>query len=138
MDKVQNAGTFENAIRAFNSMYRLPVGKETWEKTDEFSARPAQFQDILSEEIEESHAILLGSDRLDHETALCDWLGDLMVYCASEALKYDAFPDLIFAPGRDVLDPLLEGLSEVAQKGAGQDLAMIVRVVDDHARRYLD
>ena len=138
LDKVQNAGTFENAIRAFNSMYRMPVGKESWDHTPEFAARPAQFQNILSEEVEESHEILLGADALDHETALCDWLGDLMVYCASEALKYDAFPDLIFAPGRDVLDPLIAGLSEVAQKKAGQDLAMIVRVVDDHARRHLD
>lgn len=85
MDKVQNSGSFENIIRAFNAMYRMPTDKESWENTPDFVARPARFRDILLEEVQESHEILLGQDPLDHETALCDWQGDLMVYCASDA-----------------------------------------------------
>lgn len=139
MEKVQNVGTFENAIRAFNAMYGLPIRfHDWWTDAQAIAERPAKFRGILTEEVEESRDILLGADVLDHATALCDWLGDLTVYCASEAAKYDAFADLVFAPNRGVTDPLLQGLEEVAQRDAGQDLAMIVRVVEDHARQFLD
>lgn len=138
MEKIQNPGSFQNAIRDFNAMYGLPTSLASWKDSEDFAGRIQKFQSILSEEVEEGREILLGPDPLAHATALCDWLGDLMVYCASEATKYDAFPDLRFSPSRETLDPLLAGINEVAQRDAGQDIAMIVRVVEDHAKRFLN
>ena len=71
-------------------MYGLPnqsklnwLGKERLEK----------FKSILSEEVEEADEIIENmskspSDQLESFTMLADWLGDIMVYCASEARRW--------------------------------------------------
>lgn len=138
MEKVENPATFEKSILAFNTMYNLPINKKSWENTPKFLHWHQNFRDILEEEIEEGQEIRLGIDWVDRETALCDWLGDLLIYCASESVKYDAFSDLIFAPHEEIVVTLSTGLGGIPKGAKGRDIAMITKVIEDRAYRYLD
>jgi len=70
------AGQFEVDIREFNAMYRMP-------KYPGFSRlRLEQFVNILSEEIKEH-------EEITDIVGLCDWLGDIIIYCASELHRHN-------------------------------------------------
>lgn len=90
---------FDQDISRFNQIYKL-------ESPDVPSLLPKDrieaFEDILSEEVREARQIIQkyehllneqrgdldGEARLELLTDLADWLGDIVVYCASEAKRW--------------------------------------------------
>jgi len=74
---------FEADLQKFNKMYNLPNDEDP-------RTRLAKFQDILQEEVDEGHDIQAKLDQNDESwrTDMADWLGDVMVYCASEMIRY--------------------------------------------------
>jgi len=84
--------TFEQRILAMNEMYNLPVKFVPTLQRGALN-KVRNFMDILSDEITEGEVIIdaLDDDPTDEICALvmlADWLGDIVVYCRSEALKY--------------------------------------------------
>lgn len=90
---------FYAAIEKFNAIYRLEApGSPTLLPVD----RIRNFQDILAEEVEEGAEIaakfeafqksrdgsLTRDQRLEVLGDVADWLGDIVVYCASEARRW--------------------------------------------------
>jgi hypothetical protein len=83
--------TFAQRILAMNEMYKLPIkfvptlGANTIQRIDNFGV-------TLADEIGEGRDIVdamdNGIDDLEALTMIADWLGDIVVYCRSEALKY--------------------------------------------------
>ncbi len=90
---------FYNHIERFNEIYRLPSNATPALLGPE---RVRNFQAILQEEVEEGGDLaakyeamlaagggtLTEAQRLDVMTEMSDWLGDLVVYCASEARRW--------------------------------------------------
>ena len=99
-------------IARFNSIYKLEANERPALLPPE---RLDHFRDILSEEVEEVVDIrakyaaalergggsLAESDRLALLTDMGDWLGDIMVYCASEARRWGL-------PLKDILGIIME------------------------------
>lgn len=80
---------FFKKINKFNDMYKMPdLSKASRQETRQ---RLENFVNILQEELEESEDILDAYDSGESEmfikTAMADWLGDMIVYCASEAKR---------------------------------------------------
>lgn len=83
---------FADDIKKFNEIYKLPSHDNPVLPTKE---RIGNFIDILKEELEEGHDIIAkysegadgGTDQLAVMTELGDWLGDIIVYAASEARR---------------------------------------------------
>ncbi len=82
---------FVDDIKKFNSIYKLPNHDKLEPPSKE---RIQNFMDILQEEVEEGHDIvrLIGESdndekKLEVMTALGDWLGDIIVYAASEGRR---------------------------------------------------
>lgn len=83
--------TFAQRILVMNEMYKLPIefvptlGANTIQRIDNFGV-------TLADEIGEGRDIVdamdNGIDDLEALTMIADWLGDIVVYCRSEALKY--------------------------------------------------
>lgn len=115
---------FQQDIKQFNGMYKLPVASEpSLEQLGvDVLQRLADFKDILREELEEVEAIhamvnclRIGAlfnpqqfdlkdtrvpfipEVLDVLTAIADWLGDIQVFAASEMAKYGLPLDGILA-----------------------------------------
>ena len=93
--------TFDEEIKAFNTMYMLPtlsspgmpyVGDSEKTARQKLAERLADFKDILREEIDEVDEIIrkveAGDSPEEILTELGDWLGDIQVYCASEMRKF--------------------------------------------------
>lgn len=88
--------TFVERIRAMNEMYNLPISLVPMlpDSTPEMQrARLQKFTITLQDEVEEGADIydIVGRHNfteIDVLVALADWLGDIIVYCRSEALKY--------------------------------------------------
>lgn len=82
-------GEFPKDIQKFNEMYKLPNNDKT---VDLGSTRLLNFHDILKEEVAEGIDIVnkLDAGSMTNEVAaeLADWLGDIIVYCASEARRW--------------------------------------------------
>lgn len=92
--------TFYSDIERFNEIYRLPSNsKPTLLGPD----RVRNFHGIIAEEVEEGLDLaakyeallekknggeLSETEALDVLTEMSDWLGDLIVYCASEARRW--------------------------------------------------
>lgn len=91
---------FYKSIERFNEIYRLPLPERPELLPVE---RIENFQDILAEEVEEGADIsakyrealaaangapLPDDVRLAVLTDMADWLGDIVVYCASEARRW--------------------------------------------------
>jgi len=101
--------TFEDKIRAFNKLYGLPVGDvpsvPPGMNLEGFLTRMDDFKNILIEELDEVEAIKAAAAHtggsperiLELLTELADWLGDIQVYCASEAIKFGLPNDLILS-----------------------------------------
>jgi len=100
-------------IRKFNEMYGFPcLDKPTL--PDDTPARLVNFTKILREELDEGFDIIenfhnKSTTDLDTLTELADWLGDIMVYCASEGAKYGL-------PMQQVIDTIMQ--SNFSKMGA--------------------
>jgi len=96
--------TFAQRIAAMNAMYKLPAGDRPALPVD-VADRLVKFKATLLDEMHEIDEIVQlsknGGAAIDVAVALADLLGDIMVYCRSEALKYGL-------PLEDVLDIIMD------------------------------
>lgn len=87
-----NKKTFAERIAAMNTMYALPVlnvptlPEKPIDKLHKFAR-------TMFDEVSEVDDIIFGIDQgdisdIDALTSIADWLGDMTVYCRSEAMKY--------------------------------------------------
>ena len=88
---------FGETIRKFNAMYRLPDNEAP---TLLGAERIRMFHNILAEEVQEgedlaaryesiaSEGAISREQAIDLMAELGDWLGDIVVYCASEARRW--------------------------------------------------
>lgn len=96
--------TFADRIAAMNAMYRL-AAHEAPTVPDDVAERLVKFKATLMDEVQELDDIVAlartGSSKLDVAVAIADLLGDIIVYCRSEALKYGL-------PLEQVLDVIMD------------------------------
>jgi predicted HAD superfamily Cof-like phosphohydrolase len=94
--------SFAERIEMMNSMYRLPINnKPTLPETP--ADRLKKFKATLMDEVHEIDEIVAlaegNAEAIDIQVAIADLLGDVIVYCRSEAMKYgiplEAVLDLI-------------------------------------------
>lgn len=83
--------TFADRIADMNAMYSLPT-HDLPDVPDDVAERLVKFKATLVDEIHEIDDIIemakAGGSKLDIAVAIADLLGDIIVYCRSEALKY--------------------------------------------------
>jgi predicted HAD superfamily Cof-like phosphohydrolase len=95
---------FAQRIAAMNAMYKLPAC-ETLTLPANVADRLVKFKATLIDEVHEIDEIVQlassGCSPVDVAVAIADVLGDIMVYCRSEALKYGL-------PLEDVLDIIMD------------------------------
>ena len=96
--------TFAQRIAAMNAMYKLPAS-DTPTLPANVGDRLVKFKATLLDEVHEideiSAAVAHGAAPAEVLTALADLLGDVIVYCRSEALKYGL-------PLEEVLDVIMD------------------------------
>lgn len=96
--------TFSQRIAQMNAMYRLPA-HERPTLPDNTAERLRKFKATLMDEVHEiddiAAQVAAGADAAEVLTAIADLLGDVTVYCRSEALKYGL-------PLEDVLDIIMD------------------------------
>lgn len=96
--------SFAQRIAAMNAMYKLPAHERPTLPADVVD-RLTKFKATLLEEVHEIDEIVAlaknGGARIDIAVAVADLLGDIMVYCRSEALKYGL-------PLEEVLDIIMD------------------------------
>ena len=96
--------SFAERIALMNAMYRLPA-HERPTLPDNTAERLLKFKATLMDEVHEIDDIAAqmaaGADATEVLTAIADLLGDVIVYCRSEALKYGL-------PLEDVLDVIMD------------------------------
>lgn len=95
---------FETRVENMNYMYRLPVYRKPTVPID-VGDRLIKFKKILLDEVEEIEEIIAmsakGEPEIDIAVAIADLLGDIIVYCRSEAFKYGI-------PLEDVLNIIMD------------------------------
>jgi predicted HAD superfamily Cof-like phosphohydrolase len=95
---------FASRIAAMNAMYRL-AANETPTIPADVTDRLVKFKATLMGEVHEVDDIVAmanaGASKLDVAVAIADVLGDIIVYCRSEALKYGL-------PLEQVLDVIMD------------------------------
>ena len=97
--------SFARRIAAMNAMYRLPAHEKPTLPADT-ADRLRKFKTTLLDEVHEIDDIIAateaGAPPLETAVAIADLLGDIIVYCRSEALKYgiplEAVLDIIGKP----------------------------------------
>ena len=96
--------TFAQRIAAMNAMYKLPAHSRPT-LPDDVAERLLKFKATLLDEVHEIDDIVQlsrnGGAPVDIAVALADLLGDIMVYCRSEALKYGL-------PLEEILDVIMD------------------------------
>lgn len=96
--------TFARRIAAMNAMYRLPTHEKPTLPADT-ADRLRKFKATLLDEVNEIDEIIGsvqgGAPSVETAVAIADLLGDIIVYCRSEALKYGI-------PLEDVLDIIMD------------------------------
>jgi len=96
--------TFAERIAAMNAMYKLPANDQPTLPANVVD-RLVRFKATLLDEVHEIDEIVQltqnGGTATDIAVALADLLGDIMVYCRSEALKYGL-------PLEEVLDVIMD------------------------------
>nr|WP_314711507.1 pyrophosphatase [uncultured Comamonas sp.] len=103
-EKKLSAPTFAKRVAAMNAMYKLTAAH-----SPALPATPAErlrkFKATLLDEVNEIDEIITAvesnADPLDVLVAVADLLGDVIVYCRSEALKYGI-------PLEEVLDIIMD------------------------------
>ena len=82
---------FHERIALMNAMYKLPASDKPT-VPENVADRLVKFKATLMDEVHEIDDIVemvgKGADRMDVAVAIADLLGDVIVYCRSEALKY--------------------------------------------------
>ena len=95
---------FPERIALMNAMYRLPANPRPT-LPDDTAERLVKFKATLMDEVHEiddiAAMVAKGADQADVLAAIADLLGDVIVYCRSEALKYGL-------PLEDVLDVIMD------------------------------
>ncbi len=95
---------FAKRIAAMNAMYKLPAC-DSPALPEDVAVRLAKFKATLMDEVHEIDEIVAlaqkGAEPAEILTAMADLLGDVIVYCRSEALKYGL-------PLEDVLDVIMD------------------------------
>jgi predicted HAD superfamily Cof-like phosphohydrolase len=95
---------FKDRIALMNAMYRLPAADAPSLPAD-VAERLVKFKATLIDEVHEIDAIVdlarSGGSAADIAVAIADLLGDIIVYCRSEALKYGL-------PLEEVLDIIMD------------------------------
>ena len=95
---------FAQRIAAMNAMYKLPAHDRVTLPPD-VADRLVKFKATLMDEVHEIDEIVKlardGGAPIDVAVAIADLLGDIVVYCRSEALKYGL-------PLEDVLDVIMD------------------------------
>jgi NTP pyrophosphatase (non-canonical NTP hydrolase) len=83
--------SFAQRIAAMNAMYRLPANDRP-NLPEDVAERLVKFKATLLDEVHEIDEIVAlsqnGAASIDIAAAIADLLGDIVVYCRSEALKY--------------------------------------------------
>lgn len=83
--------SFAKRIEAMNAMYRLPANEKPT-IPDNVTEKLIKFKATLMDEVQEIDEIVAMAERGDSHSdvavAIADLLGDVIVYCRSEALKY--------------------------------------------------
>ena len=96
--------SFAKRIAAMNAMYKLPA-HERPTLPGNVADRLVKFKATLLDEVHEIDEIVAlsqnGGSPADVAVAIADLLGDIVVYCRSEALKYGL-------PLEDVLDVIMD------------------------------
>jgi predicted HAD superfamily Cof-like phosphohydrolase len=96
--------TFADRIASMNAMYKLPAHDRPMLPAD-VAERLAKFKATLLDEVHEIDEIVKqskdGAGAADIAVAIADLLGDIIVYCRSEALKYGL-------PLEEVLDVIMD------------------------------
>lgn len=96
--------SFADRIAAMNAMYKLPANDRPTLPAD-VADRLIKFKATLLDEVHEIDEIVAlatsGGTATDVAVAVADLLGDIMVYCRSEALKFGL-------PLEDVLDIIMD------------------------------
>lgn len=96
--------SFAQRIAAMNAMYKLPANDRPTLPADVVD-RLVKFKATLLDEVHEIDEIVElsknGGAAIDIAVAVADLLGDIMVYCRSEALKYGL-------PLEEVLDIIMD------------------------------
>ena len=96
--------SFAQRIAAMNAMYKLPAHDRPTLPAN-LADRLVKFKATLLDEVHEIDEIVEltknGGSAADIAVAIADLLGDIMVYCRSEALKYGL-------PLEDVLDIIMD------------------------------
>ena len=96
--------SFRERIVAMNAMYKLPAHDNPVVPAD-VADRLKKFKVTLLDEVQEIDEIIdaaqNGADQLNIAVAIADLLGDIIVYCRSEALKYGL-------PLEEVLDIIMD------------------------------
>ena len=96
--------SFAQRIASMNAMYRLPAHERPTLPNDP-ADRLTKFKATLLEEVHEIDEIVAlaqrGAAPIDIAVAIADLLGDIVVYCRSEALKYGI-------PLEEVLDIIMD------------------------------
>lgn len=87
--------SFDQLIQKFNALYKLDCPASPtirFDTSHAFIDALQNFKSILQEEVNECDDIIAQSQQGESPPVilanLADWLGDLMVYCASELAKY--------------------------------------------------
>jgi NTP pyrophosphatase (non-canonical NTP hydrolase) len=95
---------FKERIREMNEMYKLPISEVPTLLPDP-ADKLLKFKNTLMDEVHEIDEIVekirSGSPDIDVKVAIADLLGDVIVYCRSEALKYGL-------PLEEVLDVIMD------------------------------
>ena len=95
---------FAQRIAAMNAMYKLPANDRPALPADVADRLP-KFKATLLDEVHEIDEIVAlaknGGEASDIAVAIADLLGDIVVYCRSEALKYGL-------PLEEVLDIIMD------------------------------
>lgn len=83
--------TFAERIALMNAMYKIP-SHEKPTIPENVAERLKKFKATLMDEVHEIDEIVAqaesGASQIDIAVAIADLLGDVIVYCRSEALKY--------------------------------------------------
>ena len=95
---------FADRIAAMNAMYKLPA-HEVPTLPPDTADRLRKFKSTLADEVNEIDDIVklaeTGAPTIDVAVSIADLLGDIIVYCRSEALKYGI-------PLESVLDVIMD------------------------------